>query len=66
MDKTLRSWDVFQTNSSIDKQTIQMVFAYRFQPPFGQIQLAFQKGSTRFGVSKDRGAALFIKLAYVL
>ncbi len=56
----------FQTNSAIDKRNIQAVFAWRFQPPFGQIQLAYQKGSARFGERGEQGDILFIKLAFVL
>ncbi|MBN1223546.1 MAG: carbohydrate binding family 9 domain-containing protein [Candidatus Aminicenantes bacterium] len=55
----------FQTNSSIDKQNIQIVLVYRFQPPFGLIQLAYQKGTAEFGERGDQGHTLFIKFAYV-
>ncbi len=55
----------FQTNSAIDKKNIQVVFAYRFQPPFGLIQLAYQKGTARFGEKGNQGHTLFIKVAYV-
>ncbi len=55
-----------QTNSAIDKRNVQAVFAWRFQPPFGQIQLAYQKGSSRYGVAEEQGDVLFIKLAFVL
>ena len=55
----------FQTNSAIDKQNIQVVFVYRFQPPFGTIQLAYQKGTGRFGMKSDQGHTLFFKVSYV-
>jgi hypothetical protein len=55
----------FQTNSAIDKQNIQVVFVYRFQPPFGLIQLAYQKGTAEFGERGDQGHTLFLKFAYV-
>jgi len=55
----------FQTNSAIDKRNIQAVFAWRFQPPFGQIQIAYQKGTARFGEKGSQGHTLFVKLAYV-
>jgi hypothetical protein len=45
----------FQTNTSIDKHNIQVLFVWRFQPPFGLVQLAFQKGTARFGVRGTRG-----------
>ena len=56
----------FQTNSAIDKRNLQAVFAWRFQPPFGLLQLAYQKGSSRFGERGEQGDTLFIKLAFVL
>jgi len=56
----------FQTNSAIDKRNVQAVFAWRFQPPFGLVQLAYQKGSARFGERGEQGDILFIKLAFVL
>jgi len=55
----------FQTNSAIDKRNIQIVFAYRFQPPFGLVQLVYQKGSGRLGERGDQGHTLFFKVAYV-
>jgi len=55
----------FQTNSSIDKQNIQVLFVYRFQPPFGLIQVAYQKGTAGFGVRGTQGHTLFIKVAYM-
>ena len=55
----------FQTNSAIDKQNVQVVFVYRFQPPFGLVQLAYQKGTAEFGERGDQGHTLFLKFAYV-
>jgi len=54
-----------QTNSAIDKKNLQVVFVYRFQPPFGLIQLAYQKGTGEFGERGDQGHTLFLKFAYV-
>ena len=56
----------FQTNSAIDKVNIQVLFVYRFQPPFGFIQLAYQKGTARFGEAGTQGHTLFLKIAFVL
>jgi hypothetical protein len=56
----------FQSNSVIDKENIQAVFVYRFQPPFGTIQLAYQRGTGRFGEKGHQGDTLFLKLSYVL
>lgn len=55
----------FQTNSAIDKRNVQVVFAYRFQPPFGLVQLVYQKGSGRYGERGDQGHTLFFKVTYV-
>ena len=56
----------FQTNSAIDRRNIQAVFVYRYLPPFGQIQLAYQRGTAEFGQRSDQGNTLFIKLTTVL
>lgn len=55
----------FQTNSAIDKQNIQVLFVYRFQPPFGLIQLAYQKGTAEFGEKGTQGHTLFLKIAFM-
>jgi hypothetical protein len=55
----------YQTNSSIDKHNVQVLFVWRFQPPFGMVQLAFQKGTARFGVRGSQGNTLFLKFAYM-
>lgn len=55
----------FQTNSAIDKQNVQIVLVYRYQPPFGLFQLAYQKGTARFGEKGEQGHTLFVKVAYV-
>jgi hypothetical protein len=55
----------YQIHTAIDKKNIQVLFVYRFQPPFGFIQLAYQKGTARFGERGDQGHTLFVKLAYM-
>jgi len=55
----------YQTNSAIDKHNMQLVFAYRYQPPFGLLQLAYQKGTARFGEKGEQGHTLFLKMSYV-
>jgi hypothetical protein len=55
----------YQVNSAIDKMAIQALFVYRFQPPFGLIQFAYQRGSTVFGVAGERTDTLFMKIAYM-
>ncbi|MBU4202532.1 MAG: hypothetical protein KKD59_00995, partial [Acidobacteria bacterium] len=55
----------YQINSIIDKKNIQLLFVYRFQPPFGMIQLAYQKGTARFGERGTQGDTLFLKLSFM-
>ena len=55
----------YQVNTSIDKKNIQVVFVYRFQPPFGFVQLAYQRGTGKFGERGTQGHTLFVKVAYV-
>ncbi len=56
----------FQTNSAIDKQNVQVLGVWRFNPPFGQLQVAYQKGTSPFGQQSDQGHTFFTKLAWVL
>jgi hypothetical protein len=55
----------YQTNSAIDRRNIQAVFVYRYKPPFGTIQLAFQRGTAEFGQTSQQGNTLFIKGTWV-
>jgi hypothetical protein len=55
----------YQINAVIDKSNIQVLFVYRFQPPFGLIQLAYQKGTGEFGERGTQGHTLFLKFAYM-
>ena len=55
-----------QTNSSIDRVNIQAVFVYRYKPPFGSIQIAYQRGNAAFGQRSVQGNTLFLKLTTVL
>lgn len=54
-----------QVNSAIDKTSVQLLFVYRFLPPFGLVQLAYQRGSTVFGVTGERTDTLFMKFAWM-
>ena len=55
-----------QTNSAIDRRNVQAVFVHRYRPPFGTIQVAYQRGTAEFGERSDQGHALFLKLTAVL
>jgi len=54
-----------QTNSAIDRRNVQFTFVYRYQPPFGTLQIAYQRGTAEFGERSDQGNTLFVKLATV-
>jgi hypothetical protein len=55
----------FQTNSAIDRRNVQAVFVYRYRPPFGTFQLAFQRGTAEFGERSEQGNTLFLKATWV-
>ena len=55
----------FQTNSAIDRKNAQLVFVYRYLPPFGTIQLAYQRGTAAFGQRSTQGDTLFLKATTV-
>src|SRR6185295_9816266 len=56
----------FQTNSAIDKQNIQILGVWRIKPPFGSLQIAYQRGTSPFGQQSTQGDTIFTKLAWVL
>lgn len=56
----------YQSNTRIDRNNVQAVFVYRYLPPFGTIQLAFQKGTAEFGQESTQGTTLFLKVSTVL
>jgi hypothetical protein len=51
----------FQTNTAIDRNNLQAVFVWRYLPPFGTLQIAYQRGTAAFGEPSDQGHTLFIK-----
>lgn len=55
----------FQTNSAIDKINVQAVGVWRFKPPFGSLQLAYQRGTSEAGEVSNQGDTLFTKLSWV-
>jgi len=54
-----------QTNSEIDKENIQVLGVWRFQPPFGSLQLAYQRGTSERGEESQQEDTFFTKLAWV-
>jgi hypothetical protein len=55
----------FQTSSAIDRRNVQAVFVYRYNPPFGTIQVAYQRGTAGFGERSKQGNTLFLKVTGV-
>ncbi len=54
-----------QSNSAIGKDNVQALFVWRFRPPFGSLQVAYQRGTSAFGEQSEQGDTLFTKLAWV-
>jgi len=54
-----------QTNSSIKKKNMQVLGVWRFNPPFGSLQVAYQRGTSEFGEESQQGDTLFTKFAWV-
>jgi hypothetical protein len=54
-----------QTNSAISKENIQALWVWRFKPPFGSWQLAYQRGTSEQGEESDQGDTVFSKLSWV-
>jgi Domain of unknown function (DUF5916)/Carbohydrate family 9 binding domain-like len=55
----------FQTNSAIDRRNVQAVFVWRYRPPFGSVQVAYQRGTAAFGQRSGQGNTLFVKMTTV-
>jgi hypothetical protein len=55
----------FQTNSAIDRNNVQALFVYRYLPPFGTFQVAYQRGTAAFGQRSTQGNTLFLKATTV-
>ena len=55
----------FQSNSAIDRRNVQATFVYRYLPPFGTVQVVYQRGTAEFGQRSDQGHTLFVKATTV-
>jgi hypothetical protein len=55
----------FQTNSAIERNNIQALLVYRYLPPFGTIQVAYQRGTAEFGQRSTQGNTVFLKATTV-
>jgi hypothetical protein len=49
----------------VDKLNIQAVWVWRFKPPFGSVQVAYQRGTSEIGEVSTQGDTLFTKLSWV-
>ena len=54
-----------QTNSVISKENVQLLGVWRFKPPFGSLQIAYQKGTSEIGAPSEQGDSVFTKLSWV-
>lgn len=54
-----------QTNSAIDKENVQALAVWRFRPPFGSLQVAYQRGTSEIGTVSEQGDTLFTKFSWV-
>jgi hypothetical protein len=54
-----------QTNAAIDKVNVQAVGVWRFRPPFGSLQLAYQRGTSELGEVSTQADTVFTKLSWV-
>jgi hypothetical protein len=55
----------YQTNSVIDRRNLEAVFVWRYKPPFGALQLAYQRGRAEFGQRSQQGNTYFVKVSHV-
>ena len=55
----------YQVNTRIERHNLQSVFVYRYLPPFGTLQLVYQKGTAEFGAPSEQGHTLFVKATAV-
>jgi hypothetical protein len=55
----------FQVNSAIERENLQATFVYRYLPPFGSVQVVYQRGTAAFGQRSDQGHTLFVKATTV-
>ena len=54
-----------QTNSAISKENVQALWVWRFKPPFGSWQMAYQRGTSEQGQESEQDDTVFSKLSWV-
>lgn len=55
-----------QANTVLDRTSVNAVFVYRYKPPFGLLQLAYQHGNVLLGEDQNQGHTLFLKTTLFL
>jgi hypothetical protein len=55
----------FQVNSAIERRNAQATFVYRYLPPFGTLQVVYQRGTAEFGQRSEQGHTVFVKVTTV-
>jgi hypothetical protein len=53
-----------QTSTAIDKENVQILGVWRFKPPFGALQIAYQRGTSEQGQRSTQGDTLLAKLSW--
>jgi hypothetical protein len=54
-----------QINTSIGRHNLQATLVYRYLPPFGTVQVVYQRGTAAYGQPSDQGHTLFVKATTV-
>ncbi len=49
----------------VERETAQLVYVWRFVPPFGAVQLAYQQGPSQIGETQGTYRTFFTKLSWV-
>jgi len=49
----------------ISKENVQLLGVWRFLPPFGSLQIAYQKGTSEIGEMSEQDDTIFTKLPWV-
>lgn len=49
----------------LERKTFQLVLVWRFLPPFGSLQCAYQEGTTRYTEQEGVGRSFYTKLSWV-
>jgi hypothetical protein len=55
----------FDPHFDLERETTQFVYVWRFFPPFGSLQLAYQEGPSQIGDESGKYRTLFTKLSWV-